>query len=199
MTINGIIDSKEKRWLDKKGLIQLHNGNVVNNFENIIFPLIKSDWDYEFYRKLQEAVAKNELSKDPLASSIIFVAFSVFFIIASLCFGLSFDKSISILILPLYIFCRFTYKIIKECSKLNRVKKSLNIKENIYSVSIKIDGICSYTVDTDNDDINYYIRSETMLICVPKRIYDSAFPGNNLIGAVVQTENQRYFYALNVV
>ena len=78
MTINGIIDSKEKRWLDKKGLIQLHNGNVVNNYENIIFPLIKSDWDYEFYRKLQEAVAKNELSNDPLAPSIIFVAFSVF-------------------------------------------------------------------------------------------------------------------------
>lgn len=43
MVFNGIIYSKEKRWLDKNGLIQLHNGNVVNNFENIISPVIKSD------------------------------------------------------------------------------------------------------------------------------------------------------------
>lgn len=76
----------------------------------------------------------------------------------------------------------------------------MNIKENIYSVSLIIDGTCSYTDNSDDSEKKYYyICSETMLICVPKKLYDSAAPEKNLLGAVVETEKQRYFYALNVV
>lgn len=34
---------------------------------------------------------------------------------------------------------------------------------------------------------------------MPKRLYDSAAPEKNLLGAVVKTEKKRYLYALNVV
>lgn len=200
MNFDRIIDRREKKELDKSGNIQMHNGKIVRNFENMISYAVQTECDDEFYQKLEKAVSKNELSSSPLVSSIIFEVFSIFFIFICFRFGYSINQILVFLLLPGFIFCRFTYSIIKECIKLYRMKKCVKEKENIYSVSLKIEGTRLYTDDSgDTSKKYYYIYSEPMLICVPKKIFDFAGLDKSLIGAVVGTGKHKMFYALYVI
>lgn len=118
-----IIDRREKKELDKSGNIQMHNGKIVRNFENMISYAGQNECEDEFYQELEKAVSKNELSSSPLVSSIIFEVFSIFFIFMCFRFGSSINQILVFLLLPGFMFCRFTYSIIKECIKLYRMKK----------------------------------------------------------------------------
>ncbi|MGN0695564.1 MAG: hypothetical protein ACI4J5_02225 [Oscillospiraceae bacterium] len=73
-------------------------------------------------------------------------------------------------------------------------------RENIYAVSLKIDGIRKYT-DTSGDSSEdfYYIYSGTMLVRVPKKLYLAAGPDRKLIGAEVGSGKNTLFYAVDVI
>lgn len=194
------IDKDEKHGLDESGNIQMYNGVICRNFENITSSDAPIECDDEFYGKLKKAAVGNELSSSPLLPSIIMDVFALLFILICLSFGL---KNIQILIcgvLPLGIFCYFTYEIIKESVKIIRTMKCIKQRKKIYPVSLKIDGTRLFT-DNSGDVTKdfYYVYSEPMLICVPKRIYDIAGPDKSLIGAVVGTGRHKLFYALYVV
>lgn len=193
------IDKNEKHGLDESGNIQMHNGVICRNFENIIFYGSSVRSDDEFFRKLQKAIVQNELSRSPILPSIIMDVFALLFILICLSLKMNIDQVLLFILIPAIIFIYFTYSLIKESIKLNRALRCVKRRDNVYSTSIQIDGTRLFTDNSGDVSKNfYYVCSESMLICVPKGIYDLAGPGSSLIGAVVGTGEHKMFYALSV-
>lgn len=191
------MDKKEKKGLDKSGNIQTHNGAICRIFENIASYENAAECDDEFIQKLQKAVKKNELSSSPILPSVIMDVFSLFFIFICLSFDFKINSILIFILLPAAVFCYFTYSIIKESIRLHRVMKCVKQRENIQPVSFRIDGTRLFTDNSGDDSKDYYyVCSESVLICVPKEIYDISGPDKRLIGAVVGTGSHRMFYAL---
>lgn len=193
------IDKNEKHGLDESGNIQMHNGVICRNFENIIYYGSPVECDDEFCLKLQKAIVQNELSRSPLLPSIVMDVFALLFILICLSLKMNINQILIFILFPAAIMVFFTCSIIKESIKLNRASKCVKQRENVYSVSVQIDGTRLFT--DNSGDVSkdfYYVCSDSMLICVPKEIYDLAGPGSSLIGAVVGTGKQKMFYALSV-
>ncbi len=194
------IDKSEKKGLDKSGNIQTHNGAICRNFEDIASSDNRVRCDDEFYRKLEKAVSKNELSRSPILPSIIMDVFALLFIFKCLSFDFKLSQILIFIALPGAMLCYFTFSAIKESIRLHRAMKCVKRRENVYAVSLRIDGTRLFT--DDSGDVSkdfYYVYSEPMLICVSKGIYDIAGPDKTLIGAVVGTGKHRMFYALYVI
>lgn len=193
------IDEEENNSFKKSGNIQMHNSVICRNFEYFASIDSRVICDDEFYSKLQKAVSKNELSRSPLLPSIIMDVFALLFIFICLSLGFKIKQVLIFIALPAFMFCYFTYSIIKESVKLHIVMKCVKQRENINAVSLKIDGKRLFT-DTSRDvSKDYYVYSEPMLICVPKELYYTAAPDKSLVGAVIDTGRRKFFYALYVI
>lgn len=196
------LSEEEELTFHKSGIIQPHNGIVCPNFEyltNRSDNMVMCD-DY-FYDLLYKAVKKNELSRYPIPSLIFMLMFAILFSVICLCFGLRIN-AISLLfggIIPIIILIYSCYNLIKEFAKISRASKCVKQMENIYAVSLTIDGMRTYTDTSDDTRVeHYYIYSKPMIICVPKKIHSAAAPNKRLIGAVIDIGKEKLFYALYI-
>lgn len=197
-----ILGEEEKIDFHKSGNIQSHNDIVCPNFEyltNCSNHIGKCD--DSFYSQLYKVVRKNELAGFPIWGLIFMEAVLILFLVICICFGLRM-RNMGLLfggILPAAMFSYFTYVLIKEFTKISRVLKCVKERGNIYAVSLKIDGIRTYT-DTSDDawGNHYYIYSEPMIIRVPQKIYSAAAPNKRLTGAVIDIGKEKLFYALHI-
>lgn len=197
-----ILSEEEELKFHKSGNIQSHNDIACPNFEYLINRsdnMVMCD-DY-FYDLLYKAVRKNELSRYPIPSLIFMLMFAILFSVICLCFGLRIN-AISLLfggIIPIIILIYSCYALIREIAKISWASKCVKQRKNIYAVSLKIDGMRTYT-DTSGDTRveHYYIYSEPMIIRVPQKIYSAAVPNKRLTGAVIDTGKEKLFYALYI-
>lgn len=193
------IDKNEKFDFDESGNIQMHNGVICRNFENIITYDSPDRCNNDFIQMLQKAIVKNELSRSPILPSIIMDVFALLFILICLSLKMNINQILIFILLPAAIMVYFTCSIIKESIKLNRALKCVKQGKNVFLVSVQIDGTRLFTDNSgDVSKDYYYVCSDSMLICVPKDIYDLAGPGSRLIGAVVGTGKHKMFYTLSV-
>ncbi|MGN1416097.1 MAG: hypothetical protein ACI4XF_04600 [Oscillospiraceae bacterium] len=197
-----ILSEEEETDFHKNGNIQPHNDIVCPNFEyltNLSDNFAICD-DY-FYSQLYSAVKKNELSRSPIPSLIFMLMFAMLFSVICLCFGLRLNVIWLLFggIIPIIILIYSCYALIREIAKISQASKCVKQRKNIYAVSLKIDGMRTYT-DTSGDTRveHYFIYSEPMIIRVPKKIYSAAVPNKRLTGAVIDTGKEKLFYALYI-
>ncbi|MGN1416098.1 MAG: hypothetical protein ACI4XF_04605 [Oscillospiraceae bacterium] len=192
------IDEREEDLFAKSGNIQYHDGEITQKYDYLSYTDSTFEYSDGFYRILRKAVKK--VDNPPILFIILFYVCSAAFFLVALCTSDLSGEGFGFVLFSILIFAIATALLVIRIVKKNRVLKCIKQRENIYAVSLPIDGTRSfYDNDGDSSGMYYYIYSEPNLISVPKKIFDAAAPNKNLIGAVIDTRNEKIFYALYVI
>ena len=195
---NRQIEKAEYDQVKDGGHMLRSNQTFSPKFDYEAYSDVTVEYNEVFYKELKKSIAKENFSSLPIIIALyLFAALVVVFLILTKMSGAG---RIGFSAFAVFLACVSTawliYSIVNTCKIANISAQ----KQNVYPVAMNIDGTCSYYNTYDFTSATfYYIVSGDFLILVSEKMYKKAPENKKLIGAVVDTGSERFFYAMYVI
>lgn len=195
---NRQIEKPEYDQVKNSGHMLCSNQPFSANFDYNTYSDGTVEFNDNFYNELKKSIARENFSGLPIIIALyLFAALIVVFLLITKMVG---AVRVGFIAFAAFLICVSTVWLI--CSIVNTYKIT-NIsmqKQNVYPVSMKIYGACSYYNTYDFTSVTfYYIVSDNFWIHVSEKMYKKAAQNKKLIGAVIDTGSKKLFYALYVI
>lgn len=192
------IEKAEYDQIKNSGHMLCSNQPFSADFDYNAYSDGTAEYNDIFYKKLKKIITRENFSGLPIIIALyLFAALIVAFLLITEMAGAVRGGFIAF---AAFLICVSTVWLI--CSIVNTHKiTNINMqRQNVYPVSMNIDGTCSYYNTYDFTSATfYYIVSDNFWIRVSDELYKKATQNKKLIGAVIDTGSKNLFYALYVI
>ncbi|WP_432651355.1 hypothetical protein [Huintestinicola sp.] len=148
------IDANEQKRFISGGNIQYHNSGLCRNFDYLSHLDNTLGGSDDFYRALRRTVVKTD--DPPLALIIILYLFAAAFFAVVVITDMNGINAVGLIAFSVLVFIIPTVLLIYRIVKKNGILKCVKRRENIYAVSLKINGTRAFTDNMSDDNVTLH-------------------------------------------